>query len=431
MCQARMWVDPAKLMLFVCFGSFLAGCGESEAPPQAKPAANSEELAAHASDLPPVAAISSAERPAEAAPSSNVTAVPGSPEARLLEIADLVAAANAIAAQIKADEPDPAVTEPSPLSQKYRHQLSRIIELATDVIAATHLNPAPDAAQSMNNAVHYLSDARLELATLGDAEQARLLLEDADSLYERDPKSFAAAEAGFKVVELAERMARSLGSQDTEWLSEHATQALQFAERFPQESNRAAMGLYTAGRLCDRYGLREQARSCLEQVQRQFGSTVFAQQSAGVLRRLSLLGQPLEFTGATIDGGFVDLAQYAGSPVLIAFWASTSTTFREHLPELQQIEAEFAGTQFAIIGVNLDKDEAAVDAYIAQNSLTWPQIFSPDPDQRGGRNPVARYYGVQVLPTYWLVAPDGTVANDDVVIATLRDDIRKLLSASR
>jgi len=430
MCQARMWADPARVGLLVLIGILSHGCGGGEAPPSsADSPSQNNATASHAKDVPPVAAISS-NQPETGAPaaSSTVSAPPGSPEARLLEIVELGDSANAAAQRIQAEEPGAATDESSPLSQAYRQQLSQIIDLATEVIAATHLDP--EAEQSFSNAVHYLSDARLELATLGDAEQARLLLEDADSLYERDPDSFAAAEAGFKVVALAERMARSLGADDAEWPSEHARQALQFAERFPDETSRAAMGLYTAGRLCDRYGLTAQARNCLQQVQRQFGGTVFAEQSAGILRRLSLPGQPLELTGATIDGGFVDLSQYAGRPVLVAFWSSTSPTFLEHLPELQRLEQEFAPAQLAIIGVNLDKDEAAVDAFISQHSLTWPQIFSADPNQRGGRNPVARYYGVQILPTYWLVTPEGTVANNDAEIATLRDEIQRILSES-
>src|SRR5690606_3267747 len=123
---------------------------------------------------------------------------------------------------------------------------------------------------SFNTAVHFLSDARLELASAGDADQARLLLEDADSLYERAPESAAAAEASFKVVELAERMARSLGGADREWLTEYAAQANQYAERFPEQKTRAALALFTAGRLCDRFQMTDPARQCLQRVQTEF-----------------------------------------------------------------------------------------------------------------------------------------------------------------
>jgi peroxiredoxin len=404
------------------------GCGGSDAPPSA-----AEHGAAHGKTspsqsappdpIPPVAAISAPQTAEMTSSPDRPTAEPGSPAAKLQQIADLVAAANAQARQLQVDEA--AGNEDSPAAQAYRDHLLQVIELATQVIAQTHLDP--QAEQSFNTAVHFLSDARLELASAGDAEQARLLLEDADSLYERDRESLAAAESGFKVVALAERMARSLGSADREWLTEYASQANQFAERFPEQKSRAALALFTAGRLCDRFQLTDQARQCLERVQSQFAGTAAAEQSAGILRRLSLQGQSLELTGPTIDGGVVDINHYRTDVVLVVFWATTSPTFREQLPAIQQIEAELASRNFSIIGINLDRDEAAVDAFLTEHSLAWPQVFSADPEQRAGRNPVARYYGVQVLPTYWLVAPGGVVLSVQPDVETLREAIVALL----
>src|SRR5690606_12627874 len=126
-------------------------------------------------------------------------------------------------------------------------------------------------------------------------------------------------------------------------------------------------GLFTAGRLCDRFGLTDQARQCLQRVQMEFSGTAAAEQSAGILRRLSLQGQPLQLTGPTIDGGVVDIDHYKDDVVLVVFWATTSPTFREQLPAIQQIEAELAGRNFSIIGINLDKDEAAVDAFLTEH----------------------------------------------------------------
>jgi peroxiredoxin len=412
----------------VLMAATAAGCGGSDAPPSsagkgAGEGNSSQPKSAVVDSLPPVAAIT-APQTAEVAPSTGrPSSEPGSPEAKLQQIEDLVAAANAYVRQLQTDEV--AGNENSPAAQAYRDHLLQVIDLATQVIAQTHL--VPQAEQSFNTAVQLLSDARLELASAGDADQARLLLEDADSLYERSPESFAAAESSFKVVELAERMARSLGGTDREWLTEYAAQANQYAERFPEHKSRAAVALFTAGRLCDRFQMTDQARQCLQRVRMQFVGTVAAEQSAGILRRLSLQGESLELTGPTIDGGVVDIDHYRADVVLVVFWATTSPTFREQLPAIQQIEAELAGRNFSIIGINLDQDEASVDAFLAEHDLSWPQVFSADPGQRGGRNPVARYYGVQVLPTYWLVAPGGVVSTVQPDVETLRQGITALL----
>lgn len=400
-----------------------ASCG-GDAPPadathKAQHSGSRPSAAAETPPLPPVAAISAAQT-ALVTPS---TAPDGSAEAALQKIGDLIITANAQARQAKADVE--AGLENPASAQAYQEHLQQVIDLATQIIAQTHLDPA--AQDQFNAGVQYLADARLELASSGDAEQARLLLEDADSLHERDAKSQAAAEAGYRVVELAERMARSLGGTDREWLTEYAVQANQYAERFPEQHSRAAQALFSAGRLCDRFQMTDQARACLQRVQTQFAATPFAEQSAGILRRLSLEGQPLELIGPTIEGGVVDIAHYRSDVVLVVFWSTTSPTFLKLLPTIRQVEAELAGRSFSIIGVNLDKDEAAVDAFLAQQGLTWPQVFSADPQQRGGRNPVARYYGVQVLPTCWLVAPGGVVAAVQPDLAALREAIEALL----
>lgn len=329
-----------------------------------------------------------------------------------MQVTQEIAAANLAAEQLQNEaegEASPTDAERE-AARSYRAHLEKVIDLATQVIAMTHLDP--EAEQPFNNAVHYLSDARLELASTGDAAQARLLMEDADSLYERDKGSFAAAEAGFKVVELAERMAQNLGRQDTDWLVEFATQAQRFAQRFPAENSRSALLLFNAGRLCDRFDLTEKARECLEKVQSQYPQSVFADQSAGLLRRLSLRGAVLELSGATIDGGFADVEHYRGRPVLVVFWASTSPTFIEHLPNIKDLDGLIQDGRLAVIGINLDTDEAAVDSFVAEHQITWPQIFSADPLQRGGRHPLARYYGIQVLPTCWLIDADGIVVED-------------------
>lgn len=432
----RVWPGTCPGVLILLLAG-LSGCGNSSVPEASQ--ASSDAVTGQAADTLPVASIGAGEAE-HVRTASEVNVVPGSPEALLLEITHLIAQANASVNATPSPQPptadadaDSAVAtdgQPAPdaATSAYRKSLEQIIDLATQVIAATHLDPEQE--QAFNNAVHYLSDARLELASTGDAGQARLLIEDADSLYERDPQSFAAAESGFKVVELAERMAQSLGGNDPDWLIEYATQAQQYSERYPQERSRAAMALFTAGRLCDRHNLGEAAVGCLTQVQQRYADTLFAEQSAGILRRLLLAGKPVELAGSTIDGGFVEIEQYRGRAVLVVFWATTSPSFVEQVAAVRQLEQKYAASGLSIIGVNLDMDEATVDRFLADQQLTWPQVFSADPTQRGGRNPVARYYGIQVLPTYWLIDPRGQVARTTTPVESLDSEIAVLLRKS-
>lgn len=304
-------------------------------------------------------------------------------------------------------ETERAPTE-AEIAEEHLRRQQRIIELAASAIEKTHADPERE--QTFNNAVHYLTEARVQLALAGDSEQAQILSDDAEVLYEKAPKSFAARETGHKVVQLAELMAAKYGAQQPDWVIAYANQARLFADRFPEEQGRAATSLINAARKCEQYGLHEQARQCYLLVERQFPDTPYVQLIAGVLRRLRLQGQKLELGGPTIDGGFLSgVDEFAGRAILVVFWASNSQKLTRDLPVLKQLTEQFPEDKLVVIGVNLDENELDVDRFLEQSGVGWRQIFFSEADQRGSRNPIARYYGVQTVPTYWLVDGAGIV----------------------
>ncbi|MFG0332649.1 MAG: TlpA family protein disulfide reductase, partial [Maioricimonas sp. JB049] len=329
-------------------------------------------------------------------------AEPNSPEALLREITVLKArpieVANAEQAAAAANEA-PAIE---------RERLHQIITLATEAIAKTHSDPQKE--QLFNNAVHYLTDSRVQLALAGDAQQAQSLADDAEALFQRDSTSFAAVQSGYKVVELAQKTAERFGGRNIEWVQAYSQQARLFAAKFPQEEGRAAVALISAGRLCEGAGLIDEARRCYGTVQDRYPDSPFSEQIAGIQRRLNLPGEVLELGGTTIDGGFISVKDFRGRAVLVAFWASNSSQFASDVPHLQQLEAKYGTDRLTVIGVNMDTDETAVDSFLEKTGIGWRQIFFASPEQRGTRNPVAAYYGINQVPVYWLVDTEGVVA---------------------
>ena len=170
------------------------------------------------------------------------------------------------------------------------------------------------------------------------------------------------------------------------------------------------MNLLAAGRLCEQVGLPEDAENCYTTIAERYPDSPFRETTDGMLRRLRLQGQKLtEFAGSTVEGGYISIEQFAGHPVLIVFWASGSKTFNTDLPQIQALEAKYGPRGLMVVGVNLDKDQLAVDRFVEKHSLTWQNIFFSDSDSRGVRNPVALHYGVTNVPTYWLVNSKGVV----------------------
>jgi hypothetical protein len=362
----------------------------------------------------------------EAAPSTadGMAAAPtleeGSPEWLIHEIARLRAApADVIRQPVPGDRGTSQEVRLSPeqAAQEQKRRNEETVQLAMQAIAKTHQDPSRE--QLFNSAVHYLADARMQLALAGDEHQLRLMVENADALFERDSTSFAAVEAAGRLLQLTQTQAQQFGEQDARWGLAFARQSQLFADRFPQETSRAAVNLIAAARMCEQFQQPKEALACYTVVEQKFPGTPFSEQVAGPLRRLRLPGKPLEeFGGSTHDGGFLSLEQLRGKPLLVVFWASNSARFQEDLPALKAALAKHSG-HLTAVGVNFDRDERAVDAFLEHASLGWKQIFYSDPEKRGAYNPVARYYGVMNVPQYWLVDAQGIVRSVDLQVSEL------------
>jgi len=318
------------------------------------------------------------------------------------------------------------LTSEQAAAEQIRRQ-KKVIELSLQAISKTH--EAPEDSQLFSGAVHALSDARLQLALAGDHEQGQLLDENAEALFTRDPTSFAAVDAASHVVELTRALADRHAQEDPKWARAYARQTRLFAERFPQETSRAAVNVIAAGRLCERLNLDEEAESCLAVIHRIAPNSPYSEQVSGSLRRLRLPGQPLkEFGGSTFDGSFTSIDRYRGKAVIVAFWASNSEAFRRDLPGIQAFLVKSEGRVTAL-GVNLDRDELAVEKFIRENEIDWKSIFYSDPEKRGSRNMVARHYGVINVPEYWLVDAQGTVRSIHLDVSQLDQQVSAVLAA--
>ena len=315
-------------------------------------------------------------------------------------------------------------------TEELKRRCHVIVEKAMQIVVATTNDPAKE--KLFNNAVHFLCDARMKLALAGEADQTELLNQDAEALFKRNKDSFAAAEAGYRLVQLAQVKAEANGKQDAQLATVFARQARLFAERFPKEVNRAPMALLSAGRFCELFGAPAEAKACYEVVETKFGGTPFADQVAGCLRRIRLPGQTLtEFGGPTLDGGFVKLEDYAGKPMLIVFWSKDSETFNRDLPRLLAADAKYSKAGLAIIGVNLDREELPLEQYLEKSGISWRQIFHTAASSRGVRNPVAVHYGVTSVPTYWLIDGKGRVLAAPLSIDQLEAGIEYSLKPAK
>lgn len=110
------------------------------------------------------------------------------------------------------------------------------------------------------------------------------------------------------------------------------------------------------------------------------------------------------FTGKTIDGEYVQLADYRGQVVLVNVWATWCKPCRQELPELAALHRGHASEGFTVVGVSVDKPQALnqVRALARQFRLEYPIVFDP-----GGE--AVSTFDITGYPTSFLLGRDGRI----------------------
>lgn len=94
-------------------------------------------------------------------------------------------------------------------------------------------------------------------------------------------------------------------------------------------------------------------------------------------------------------------AEFAGKPVLIDFWATWCATCKETVPELLKVKAKYAAKGLQLVGISIDKTEAAK---VAKGAKKLDISYLVLHDQKSSLQPVFGYSGV---PSLYLFGRDG------------------------
>ncbi len=122
------------------------------------------------------------------------------------------------------------------------------------------------------------------------------------------------------------------------------------------------------------------------------------------LKRKLGAGQPAaDFTFNTADGKKMKLSDLKGKVVYLDFWASWCGPCISELPAAKKVEDHFAGRDVVFLKVSIDEDETAW-----KNALEKRKIEGINTRLDGGwKAPVAKQYGVQGVPSYFLLDKKG------------------------
>lgn len=122
--------------------------------------------------------------------------------------------------------------------------------------------------------------------------------------------------------------------------------------------------------------------------------------------KLASLPAAPDFTLTALDGRSYSLAGLRGKIVLLDFWATWCPPCQEAIPSLISLDKKFSSPSFVMISVSVDTDDKAWRKFIQKHEMDWPQY-------RDNNGSLGRTFGIDAVPTCFLIDQDGVVLYRD------------------
>ena len=196
---------------------------------------------------------------------------------------------------------------------------------------------------------------------------------------------------------------------------------LDFVKTYP-DADETARFLYSLALQAESESDPRAAKNYYQTLVARFPNSDTGRMSAGALRRIDLVGKPLDLSVRTLAGSNVSAEDLRGKAVLLAFWRTDSQPWNNDLPLLKDLKDKYADN-FEIVAVNLDADRGEVEKYVARERLNFPVGY----DLQNGRSPLVERFGVGDLPTLILTDRRGRVVDNKLTIREAREKVTELM----
>jgi len=110
-----------------------------------------------------------------------------------------------------------------------------------------------------------------------------------------------------------------------------------------------------------------------------------------------------DFTLPALTQGSVSLHDFSRQVVVLNFWATWCPPCVEETPSLEKFAEQLRQQGISVVSVSVDEDGTALQAFAAQQHLSFPILRDPD-------RSIAHHYGTFQFPETYIIDLDGRVA---------------------
>lgn len=89
-------------------------------------------------------------------------------------------------------------------------------------------------------------------------------------------------------------------------------------------------------------------------------------------------GEPVSFSGKTIDGDAVSSKDYAGKVLVVNFWYAGCPPCRVEAPDLEKLYQKYKGEGVGFLGVNLYDSASTASSFDEDKGVTYPSVLDRD-----------------------------------------------------
>ncbi len=94
------------------------------------------------------------------------------------------------------------------------------------------------------------------------------------------------------------------------------------------------------------------------------------------------------------------------------------------IPHERELAEMLADKPFSFVGINSDESRSVLKTLMADEKITWPQIYDGEP----GDGEIANRWNVSSWPTIYVLDHEGVIRAKDVRDQEMEDAVKELLA---